>query len=232
MSALKRPMVNDLQPAETEAPEKELSIATTTSISHDEKTQQAIARSLRNWEAVTIRETGNNCGRGVYANADFEKGHRIIVERPILSCIHWMLRNGRRTVSEDWVKLPLEKQQTITSYFTRLSSIPTGTSLTPQHKKQLEKFIEEYGFWDPQRARAHVYLLVSHINHACISCANAEQWTDSEWPHRINVKLVRPIKAGEELFINYNRKTPFGCAVCGPPRFRDRLKDFGCGLFR
>ncbi|KOS19327.1 hypothetical protein ESCO_000891 [Escovopsis weberi] len=227
-------MVDYVQP-ETYLPEKErlLSIAAPSSISHDEKLQQQTSgNQLRNWDALEIQAAGV-CGNGVFAKFDFERGHKIIVERPILSCIHWMLRNGLRTVSQDWMTLPLENQQQMTSYFSRLKDVPIGgKTLLPQHKKVLEKFIEEYGFWDPQRARAHIYLLVSHINHACISCANAEQWTDSSYPHRITVKLVKPVKAGQEIFINYNRKTPFGCALCGPLSFRDRVKAFGCGIFK
>lgn len=227
-------MLDYVQP-ETDLPEKErlLSIVAPSTFSHDEKFHQPVSwNQRRNWDIVEIQAAGS-CGNGVFAKVDLEKGHKIIVERPILSCIHWMLRKGLRTVSKDWMKLSLEDQQQMTSYFTRLRDVPIGGKpLLPQHKKVLEKFIEEYGFWDPQRARAHVYLLVSHINHACISCANAEQWTDSSYPHRITVKLVKPVKAGKEIFINYNRRTPFGCALCGPTSFRDRVRAFGCGIFR
>lgn len=183
-----------------------------------------------NWEVVTIADTGTRRGLGVFCTRNCDKGQTIIVERPSISCIHWKQRWGRRTIAAEWTKLQPEVQTKLTNIFRRLKNVPTGKKLQPHEEKKLHRFIDEYAFWDPQRDKAHIYILGSHINHACVSCANAEQWTDSQWPNHINVKLVKPVEAGNEVFINYNRAgLSFKCAVC-TLTLTQRLKAFGRGI--
>ncbi|RFU79512.1 hypothetical protein TARUN_2719 [Trichoderma arundinaceum] len=188
-----------------------------------------------NEEAVSIRDTLTRRGLGVFANMDFERGHNIIAERPAITCTHWPASNGAGTITEEWCALPKEDQRRLQAAFCKpLRCIPTGReTLSWLYRKSLERFVLEYAFCNPQRSLAHIYVLGSHMNHACRSCANAQQWTESDAPHRIIVKLVKPVKAGEEIFINYNRRQAdsFGCAVCGPQTRMDKCKSFCERLF-
>ncbi|KAH6606436.1 hypothetical protein Trco_005589, partial [Trichoderma cornu-damae] len=188
-------------------------------------------------EAVTIEETFARRGRGVFVIGNFEKGHNIIAERPIITCSHWRQSNGVKTVAEEWCALPIEDQIELRTRFRKkLRYVPVGrSSLGPIYRMILEKFILEYGFCNPQRSLAHIYVLGSHMNHACMSCANAQQWTESDAPHRIIVRLVKPLKAGDEVFINYNRRQgpTLQCPLCGyPPSMADRFKSLCNGAFR
>ncbi|KAL7790967.1 hypothetical protein V8C37DRAFT_383006 [Trichoderma ceciliae] len=195
----------------------------------------SLDKYVNNWEAVTISDTFTRRGRGIFAARDFRKGHNIIVEPPIITCTHWAQNNGSRTIAEEWCALPLEDQLQLRTIFRkRLRYVPVGQdTIGPFYRRMLENFVLEYGFCNPQRSLAHIYVLASHINHACNRCANAQQWTESDVPHRIIVKLVKPLKMGDELFINYNRRqgSSFGCAVCGPPSMMDRLKSLCNTLF-
>ncbi|KAL6696374.1 hypothetical protein J3F84DRAFT_373836 [Trichoderma pleuroticola] len=78
-------------------------------------------------------------------------------------------------------------------------------------------FVLEYAFSNPGQSRVNIYRLASHINHACHKCANAYISIEPEIPYAITVRLVREVKKGREIFINYNRPSgnKFGCAVCG-----------------
>lgn len=117
--------------------------------------------------------------------------------------------------------------------FRKLRDIPVNEPLNGAQIRKLERFVDEYGFWEPQQTNAHIFMLASHINHACVSCANAEQWTDAECPHAISVKLTRPLKAGDEVFINYNRPgLSFKCSVCSPHGVKAALKAVGDSLLR
>lgn len=186
-----------------------------------------------NHAAVRIFESGGRRGRGVFALVDLPGKHNIIIEPPVLSCIHWRQRHGKRTVSQEWLKLAPYLKTGLQRDFRKLKDVPCGNHLERRHRRQLERFIDEYGFWEPQRINAHIYTLASHINHACVSCANAEQWTDSKAPHTITVKLVKPLKKGDEVFINYNRPgLSFRCAVCSPRGIKGCFRAVGDSLFR
>ncbi|KAK7426154.1 hypothetical protein QQZ08_007320 [Neonectria magnoliae] len=172
----------------------------------------------QNWDAIAINSIKGR-GVGCFAKKDFPPRHPIIVVKPAISCVHWRQRGGRKTIGDEWARLNPATRGLIRHYFKQLKSIPDTAELTPKHRKELEKFVEDYAFWDTTRTNAHIYHIASHINHACPSCANAEQWTNSEEPHQITVTLVRRVKQGEEIFINYNKgRMPFGCAVCGRRR--------------
>ncbi|KAH0528115.1 hypothetical protein TsFJ059_003017 [Trichoderma semiorbis] len=114
--------------------------------------------------------------------------------------------------------------------------MPLGTlELTPHEANKFFCFVLEYAFSNPQRSRINIYPFASHINHACDKCANAQFWVQAEAPDRITVSLVRNVRKGQEIFINYNRPSgnTFGCAICGA---RDgeasRFRQFWQGIRR
>ncbi|KAJ3496279.1 hypothetical protein NLG97_g2773 [Lecanicillium saksenae] len=189
-------------------------------------------RPDRNFGVLYIHETETKRKLGVFAGFSLPKGHRIICERPAFSCIQW---KGKKTAKEEWLKLSLQQRLEMRVWFRKLRTLALGgtDTFTKSDKKQLEAFVSDYAFWDPQRAKAHIYRLTSHINHACRSCANAELWVDSEDPNKINVKLVRDVEKDGEIFIFYNKKKlPFGCALCPEGRtlcgrIRAFIDDFG-----
>ncbi|KAH7170805.1 hypothetical protein EDB81DRAFT_180419 [Dactylonectria macrodidyma] len=183
----------------------------------------------RNKEATYISSHVNR-GRCVHLNQDFPRGHCVIVEKPAISCVHWRQRQGRRTIGDMWDKLSHDARLELQQAFKKLEDIPINKKLNIGGRKLLEKFVEEYAFWDSKNTNAHVYAVASHINHACTTHANAQQWTDSDHPNCITVTLVRDMKAGEELFINYNKgRMRFGCAVggsrCDEPRYNESRYD-------
>lgn len=98
----------------------------------------------------------------------------------------------------------------------------------------MERFVLEYGFANPQKTEGHVYAVGSHMNHACISCANAEQWTESGPPNRILVRLVKAVRGNDEVLINYNNKegSSLSCAKCGRHGLRGRLGDIRRSISR
>lgn len=196
----------------------------------------SLGRHVNNWEAVAIRETFTSRGRGIFVTGNLDRGHKIIVEEPVFTAaLPWPQSRWGSSIAQEWCRLPLDHQLRLKAVFRkRLRYVTTGSEkLGWFHRILLEDFMMEYAFVNPQKSLAHVYLLGSHINHACIRCANAQQWTDSAEPHRIRVTLVKPLKAGEEVFIHYNRQVghSFGCAVCGRPSMMDQLKGLCGGVF-
>ncbi|EGX94012.1 hypothetical protein CCM_02283 [Cordyceps militaris CM01] len=171
-------------------------------------------RALKqNFDILYIHETGTPRGLGVFAGRDLRKGRRIIDEPPTFSCIHWP---GKRTAAEEWLKLRHGHRDKMRVWYRKLRNMAHGGNDTFQQKdkKTLEKFVDDYAFHDPQREKAHIYRLASYINHACKRCANAEFWVDGD-TKKIQVKLIRDVKDGDEIFIFYNRHNlGFGCAVC------------------
>lgn len=187
----------------------------------------------QNQDAVCIT-TSTTRGRCITATRDFPSRHQIIVEKPAISCVHWRQRRGKKTIGDEWDKLTPPAQKKLQNTFPKLCGIPGCTRLDEKGRRQLKKFIEEYAFWDSQSTRAHVYPLASHINHACSTHANAQQWTDSGHPNLITVTLVKDVKAGDELFINYNKgRMPFSCPFCGGRSGKPRTenKNTGDGSF-
>lgn len=168
----------------------------------------------RNCDILSIRHTGTKRAVGVFAQSDLPSGYIIISEPPALSCVHW--KQGKRTVSEEWLKLSHKQRETMRMWFRKLQKVAHGgnDSFKSDDKKRLEKFISNYGFSDPQRDRAHIYTLGSHINHACRTCANAQYWVDSTLPNRITVRTVKSVKAGDEIFICYNKRVSYRCPLC------------------
>ncbi|KAF4999132.1 hypothetical protein FDECE_11595 [Fusarium decemcellulare] len=172
---------------------------------------------VRNEDAVEIRSTQSHRNLGVFAKQDFPSRHKIILERPAISCIHFTQGwASYKNVGVVWNSLPEQRRTGLSQAFTSLRHMPTDKDVDWSQRKKLETFIEEYAFSDPQRRKAHIFRLASHINHACTRCANAEHWTDSVHPHPIKITLVRDVKKDEEIFIHYGKKRmSFGCAVCG-----------------
>lgn len=170
----------------------------------------------QNYDAVEILNTNARRALGVFARQDLPAGHRVIVDYPMISCIHWRQRKGRRTVGEEWSKLSPQARADFRNAFTRLQHLPLDKVPSASTRKKLEHFIEDYGFWDGRQTYAFIFKLGSHINHACLSCANAQHYVDAEEPNTMTVRLTRNVKKGDELFINYGKaKMAFGCAICG-----------------
>lgn len=168
---------------------------------------------LQNENAVEIRESSGK-GRGVFARLELPKGHAVIVEKALFSCTYWR-QKGLRTHVQDWTSSKSRTRLELKDYFpTKLANIP-DEKLADRDRKRLKRFIKEYAFWDTRLDRAHIYKLASHINHACASCANASHFTECSSPNLITIRLLAPIKAGDELFICYNKSNlPYRCAVC------------------
>ncbi|UKZ77598.1 hypothetical protein TrVFT333_005322 [Trichoderma virens FT-333] len=170
--------------------------------------------------AVSIRNTRSSRGRGVFAIYDFPEGQRIIFEGPVFSCAAPVENNAaiwRTVLAERWCSIPDMHQLYCKYKFVNLKEMPMGAQhLSPHQSRRFFSFIKEYAFCNPPKSLLHVYPLAGHINHACSRCANAEVWIDSGPPHRITVRLVKRVRRGEEIFINYNRPAgnPFSCAVC------------------
>ncbi|KAM5355731.1 hypothetical protein ACJ41O_002377 [Fusarium nematophilum] len=171
----------------------------------------------QNLDAVVILSTHDHRNLGLFATQDFPARHKIIVERPLVSCIHFCQQYGKvKNIYKVWTRLTHQRRRELTLAFTPLRKIPVEKTLSISNQLKLEKFIEDYAFWDPNRSRAHVFRLTSHINHACTSCANAQHWTDLDFPNYMTVTLVKPVQTGDEIFIHYGkRRMGFGCAVCG-----------------
>ncbi|KPM40944.1 hypothetical protein AK830_g5577 [Neonectria ditissima] len=179
----------------------------------------------QNWDAIYIRPSQTCKGYGVFATRALPPRYPIIIETPRISCIHWSQRGGTRTIGDEWEKLDPQARATLCHYFRTLKDLPAAAEPGSKNRKLLEKFVEEYAFWDTTRANCHIYDIASHINHACPSCANAEQYTEHNEPNKITVTLARGVREGEELFINYNkRRLRFGCGGCGSRRQRARIE--------
>lgn len=191
---------------------------------------------VNNADGVSVRDTCTRRGRGVFADRNFERGANIITERPLFSCGRQKTPAGDYwPIAEEWCKLPLENQLKLQNHFRKLRSAPIGEDKLGWYKaRMIKKFFLEYAFCNPQRTEAHVYALGSHMNHACRHCANVEQWTESDSPNRILVRVVTPLKAGDEILINYNKQrgASFGCAICSPPGLRDHIGDIRSNISR
>lgn len=187
-------------------------------------------------DGVSIRDTFKRRRRGVFANRYFEKGENIIIERPVFSCGRQQTPKGEKwPIAEEWCKLPEATQLTLQKRFRKLRSVPIGKKKLGWYwQEKIRRFFFEYAFINPQQKEAHIYPVGSHMNHACTSCANAEQWTESGSPDRILVRLVKPVRANTEILINYNNKvgTTLGCAICGPHGLKGRLGDIRRSISR
>jgi regulator of sigma D len=143
------------------------------------------------------------------------------------------MRRGRRNIADVWIRLGQERKQELQQYFQKLRGISTnGEKLSRLDRLRLRRFIEEYAFWDTGGSDAHVYRLASHMNHACRSCANAQQYTEMASPNAITVALVRTVRANEEILINYNRRSSLKCSVCEPSETRELLNALSEGMSR
>ncbi|PKK44782.1 hypothetical protein CI102_9376, partial [Trichoderma harzianum] len=176
---------------------------------------------MSNSLAVKIKHTRTSRGLGVFTTQSFPAGHRILREGAIFSCLHPAQAEEtewRRSVVDRWRWLAVLDQSWFKDHFPHIQYMPLGTlELTPHEATKFLCFLLEYAFSNPQRNRINIYPFASHINHACDKCANAQFWIQAEAPVRITVRLLRNVRKGQEIFINYNRPSgnTFGCAVCG-----------------
>lgn len=183
----------------------------------------------QNEDAISIRNTGDKRGLGVFSNHDFPNKHVVIFETPVLTTISISI--GRRkfnSVAKEWLKLSQAKKIELHESFRKLRGISIDPPLSRSDKKRLKKFVAEYAFREMiPTDRAYIFKLACHINHACADCANCTTWVDSDGPHRISVKLRKPVRAGDELFIHYGKPLRYQCAVCRSSRSRRALAVVG-----
>ncbi|KAL7960044.1 hypothetical protein V8C34DRAFT_95244 [Trichoderma compactum] len=194
---------------------------------------------MSNSLALKIKHTRSSRGNGVFTIRSFPAKHRIIYEGPIFTCNHPTQTDAtswKMSVVNRWRFLSMIDQRWLKSHFSRIGYMPMGT-LPPTAFEAMDFlcFVLEYAFSNPGYSRVNIYRLASHINHACQTCANAEVYIEPATPETITVRLVRNVKKGQEILINYNRPSgnAFGCAVCG---IRDgetsRFKQFWHGMIR
>lgn len=194
---------------------------------------------MSNSLAVRIKHTRTSRGLGVFTTHSFPAGHRILGEGTIFSCVHpeqVETPEWERSVVDRWRFLAVLDQSWFKEHFPHIQYMPLGTlELTEHEANKFLCFVSEYAFGNPQRNRMNIYPFASHINHACDKCANAQFWIQAEKPDRITVRLIRNVRKGQEIFINYHRPSgnTFGCAVCGA---RDgetsRFRQFWQGIRR
>ncbi|KAI5466222.1 hypothetical protein BGZ63DRAFT_400620 [Mariannaea sp. PMI_226] len=171
-------------------------------------------------------------GQGIFAAEPLFSGHTIVVEEPAISCIHWRQRGGKRTIGDVWNRLSAERRNELGTSFSKLSAIPIEGNASRRDRKKLETFVQEYGFRDSGLSNAHIYHIGSHINHACLQCANAEFWINSEHPYNITIRLTKNVDPGMEIFIHYNKEgLVYGCGSCGPRARRAHARKAANGLF-
>jgi hypothetical protein len=175
-------------------------------------------------ENILVLKPARNpkCGLGVFTKYACPSRTKIIDEAPLVSSIFWGQRHGKRDIAKVWEEALNDiSRDLIRARFQQLRDVPDLPTRKHKDRKKLERFVEQYAFWDTSRTKAHIYWWTSMINHACVTCANAEFWIT---PERAVVRLVKPLAADEELFIHYNRAgLAFGCAVCskgGPKGLR------------
>ncbi|KAL6869880.1 hypothetical protein ACO1O0_001212 [Amphichorda felina] len=183
----------------------------------------------QNEDAISIRNTGDKRGLGVFSNHDFPNKHVVIFETPVLTTISISI--GRRkfnSVAKEWLKLSQAKKVELQESFRKLRGISIDPPFSRSDQKRLKKFVAEYAFREMiPTDRAYIFKLACHINHACADCANCTTWVDSDGPHRISVKLRKPVRAGDELFIHYGKPLRYQCAVCRSSRSRRVLAVVG-----
>ncbi|KAJ4271752.1 hypothetical protein NW762_000458 [Fusarium torreyae] len=109
----------------------------------------------------------------------------------------------------------IEKEDPILSCHFR--SIGKKT-LSPSEERILQDLVRDYAFQEPEGRMELIFESTSHINHACMTCANAQFVISPIYPHDVTVALIRDVKEGEEVFIHYNKPVRFPCAVCGSKR--------------
>lgn len=168
-----------------------------------------------NLDAVFIRRVTTDPRCGLIARLDMAADHRIIYETPLMSCEkpRWYWRGHHKTALA-WTTLSRQTRDELQHGFAGLRGLSTETSLSRSQRRQLEGFVKTYASADTSGNRVHIYSIASHINHACGRCANARAWADSDSPNYMSVTLLRPVKAGEEILVNYGKSYP-SCFVYG-----------------
>lgn len=179
----------------------------------------------QNEDAVTIHKTGDKRGLGVFVNRDFPEKHIVLCEIPAITAVS--IRVGRHkinTIAEAWLKLSPDKRTELRATFRKLRTISLSPPLSRSDERRLESFINEYAFRDLGGSdRAYIFKLTCHINHACPDCANCAAWVTSDRPHKMSVKLRKPVRTGDELFIHYGKPLGYRCALCPSSRPRRAL---------
>ncbi|KAI7759459.1 hypothetical protein LZL87_011255 [Fusarium oxysporum] len=90
-----------------------------------------------------------------------------------------------------------------------------------------DRLKRDCAFQDPSGTRALIYSLASNINHACPDCAQAKFLVAEAYD--VTVALVKDVRAGEEIFIDFGEARPhFDCSLCNtrePIRKRRKRKN-------
>ncbi|PTB64478.1 hypothetical protein BBK36DRAFT_1124959 [Trichoderma citrinoviride] len=202
--------------------------------------RDSIDDGLKNEDVVAIRDTKTKRGHGIFATGDFLSDHVIIAEQPALSFYmpqEVSMANMRREFEVQWCDLLVPQQDALKAEFPKLRLVASGRrQLSLLQSIHLYNFALEYSYSSPDGDFANIYSLASYINHACRRCANAVQGMEWHQPHRVLIRLIKPVEAGEEIFIHYNTAEgrKLACAVCGsmadrPSRcqaLRNKLKEW------
>ncbi|KAK7226348.1 hypothetical protein V2G26_014351 [Clonostachys chloroleuca] len=171
---------------------------------------------LENEAILRVAETGTIRGLGVFAKANVSQGHRVIFERPVMSCAAATLTDA--SLYYEWTKIGVEGQNRLKRLFWKLRLLPSSENPGFYTMRRLKSFVREHAYLqksDPKKA--NIYKWCSYLNHACGKCANADYTVDS-FSGAISVTTTRPVQAGEEVIVNYNRgKQNLHCTACKPP---------------
>ncbi|VUC19877.1 unnamed protein product [Clonostachys rosea] len=171
---------------------------------------------LENEAILRVAETGTIRGLGVFAKANVPQGHRVIFERPVMSCAAATLTNA--SLYYEWTRLGVEGQNRLKRLFWKLRLLPSSENPGFYTMRRLKSFVREHAYLqksDPKKA--NIYKWCSYLNHACAKCANADYTVDS-YSGAIAVTTTKPVQAGEEVIVNYNRgKQNLHCTACKPP---------------
>ncbi|KAH7225683.1 hypothetical protein BKA60DRAFT_536297 [Fusarium oxysporum] len=140
---------------------------------------------------IETRQTGIKRKPGVFAFRDLPHGHEIIrAEQPIFVAPY-----------DDPISAfaPLRKMR--------------HYNMNATESVCLDKFKRDCAFQDPSGTRVLIYSLVSNINHACPDCAQATFLVAEAYD--ITVTLVKDVRAGEEIFIDFGEaRSHFDCSLC------------------
>ncbi|KAF4419520.1 hypothetical protein FACUT_11426 [Fusarium acutatum] len=86
-----------------------------------------------------------------------------------------------------------------------------------------DKIKRDQAFKDPSGTSALIYSLASSIHHACPDCAQATFLVAKAYD--ITVTLVKDVRAGEEIFIDFGEaRSHFVCYLCNTGGWKRRKR--------
>ncbi|KAF4502175.1 hypothetical protein FAGAP_1595 [Fusarium agapanthi] len=164
---------------------------------------------------IEIRHKGIKRKTGVFACRDLPHGHEIIgAERPIFVA-------------------PYESKEPTKAFASLRKMLLDDFNAT--ESVCLDKFKRDHAFKEPLVTSAIIDSLANHINNACPDCAQATFLVAKTYD--ITVTLVKDVRAGEEIFIDFGQGQPhFVCSLCNTgesiwKRQKRQLKGFLAKLY-